>query len=71
MAELFSLVLLLAGDMAIAAVARSLIRVLIGAEVVVVAEMRRAAPPGGLSLVAGVAETAAAAVYGLAEGGYV
>jgi hypothetical protein len=78
MTELIFLVVLLAGGMAIVAVANSLVRVIIGAEVAIMAGIWGAALSGDLSLVAvaavaGVAETVlmVAAVYRLAKEGYV
>jgi hypothetical protein len=78
MTELIFLVVLLAGGMAIVAVANSLVRVIIGAEVAIMAGIWGAALSGDLSLVAvaavvGVAETVlmVAALYRLAKEGYV
>jgi hypothetical protein len=78
MTELIFLVVLLAGGMAIVAVANSLVHVIIGAEVAIMAGIWGAALSGDLSLVAvaavaGVAETVlmVAALYRLAKEGYV
>jgi multisubunit Na+/H+ antiporter MnhC subunit len=78
MTELIFLVVLLAGGMAVVAVANSLVRVIIGAEVAIMAGIWGAALSGDLSLVAvatvvGVAETVlmVATVYRLAKEGYV
>jgi hypothetical protein len=78
MTELIFLVVLLAGGMAVVAVANSLVRVIIGAEVAIMAGIWGAALSGDLSLVAvaavaGVAETVlmVAALYRLAKEGYV
>ncbi|MCC6031941.1 MAG: ferredoxin:quinone oxidoreductase [Pyrobaculum sp.] len=78
MTELIFLVVLLAGGMAVVAVANSLVRVIIGAEVAIMAGIWGAALSGDLSLVAvatvvGVAETVlmVASLYRLAKEGYV
>jgi hypothetical protein len=78
MTELVFLVLLLAGGVAAVAVANSLVRVIIGAEVAIMAGIWGAALSRDLSLlavaaVAGVAETVlmVAAVYRLAREGHV
>ena len=78
MTELIFLVVLLAGGMAVVAVANSLVRVIIGAEVAIMAGIWGAALSGDLSLVAvatvvGVAETVlmVATVYRLAKEGHV
>ncbi len=78
MIELAFLVILLAGGMAAVAAANSLVRVIIGAEVVIMAGIWGAALSHDLSLLAvaavvGVAETVlmVAAVYRLAKEGYV
>jgi hypothetical protein len=78
MTELVFLVILLAGGMAIVAVANSLIRVIIGAEVAIMAGIWGPALSGDLSLLAaaavtGVAETVlmVATVYRLAKEGHV
>jgi|GEM_PF-876984 len=78
MIELAFLVILLAGGMAAVAAANSLVRVIIGTEVVIMAGIWGAALSHDLSLLAvaavvGVAETVlmVAAVYRLAKEGYV
>jgi hypothetical protein len=78
MTELVLLVILLAGGMAIVAVANSQIRVIIGAEVAIIAGIWGVALSGDLSLLAvaavtGVAETVlmVATVYRLAKEGHV
>ncbi|ACB40719.1 hypothetical protein [Pyrobaculum neutrophilum] len=78
MIEALLLVALLAGGMAIVAAARSLVRVIIGAEVATMAGIWGAALSGDLSLVAaatvaGVAETVlmVATLFRAAREGYV
>jgi len=78
MTELVFLVLLLAGGVATVAVANSLVRVIIGAEVAIMAGIWGASLSRDLSLLAvaamvGVAETVlmVAAVYRLAREGHV